>query len=149
MIHFHRNSGRPNKDLYNQLHPYVLQLRQAWETSEEEYLRVWTEIAVLFYHWDYNFEDRTKTERWFLRAFRKVLWLTTPAQYLKGVHLLAEEAAFMGEDIYVVDHYITHTCHGRHKECGKANMDVRNDGTRNIFCVTCNKIVPRDEKESW
>lgn len=71
----------------------------------------WTDHAVGFYQFFYTYYEKTEEEyKWIEQA---AAWLETnlPAEYRGRVVLLAPQAAFMGEDIYVVDGNITHSIH--------------------------------------
>jgi hypothetical protein len=107
----------------------------------------WSSTAVYWYQlWYSTMNEYTREERMHLESLREVLNGTIPTELRDGVHLLAPDAADMGEDIYVVDGDVTHTLHMQHKLCEKysvlgrnvPNHEVRMDRpTHGLWCAEC------------
>lgn len=102
-------------------------------------LHAWDEVAVDYYCNLYTFNDLTDRQTRWLRTVRKLLKETCPDERKVGIHLLAKEAAFMGEDIYSVDGIIQHPAHRKHKECGTYTVLERFGRVQ--WCVTCDKQI--------
>ena len=115
----------------------------AWSTRyrDEDFQRAlaqsWRAGALYFYARWYNFDEHSEEEWALIKGWREQLLKTMPDEYRTGVHLIAEEHAFMGEDIFVVDGDIQHTGHCKCTVCGGFQMVSRGEHP-NMWCVPCN-----------
>lgn len=129
MIHISKTPEVP--DNKNPVHP----------TKDE-----WVEVALAWYAVYYTHHEKTEAEIARLYAQKRWLKANVPEDYREGVHLLACQAAFMGEGIYVADGTIQHTLHVYCKACGKPEVVWRKQGQgeeteMRVWCVPCGKYT--------
>jgi hypothetical protein len=106
----------------------------------------WVQSAVSWYRFHYALCDRPERER--ARITKQLNWLTknAPEGLGLGVHLLAPEAALMGEDIYIVDGAIQHTLHLCCEKCQKFSILRRREQRHanaewKFWCAYCNQYT--------
>lgn len=97
----------------------------------------WRDGVLYFYSRWYNYDEHDDAEWALIKGWREQLQASKPEGYATGVHLIAEEHAFMGEDIFVVDGDFLHTGHCKCTACGKFQMVSRGEHP-NMWCVPCN-----------
>ncbi len=105
--------------------------------------RDWTEAALYYYGRHYNFDEKSREESDLVRAWREALNSAIPESFREGVQLLRENAAFMGEDVYVVDGRIQHAIHVGHKACKSYSIFSRTGGS--CWCAKCSREVASEE----
>jgi len=120
------------------MHPEVPEFKNPENPSREE----WRELALAWYAVYYTHHEKTEAEIARLYAQKRWLKANVPEDYREGVHLLACQAAFMGEDIYVADGTVQHTLHVYCKACGKPEVVWRKQGQdeeveMRVWCVPC------------
>lgn len=103
----------------------------------------WTDAALYYYGRYYNFDEKSREVMDLVLEWRKALKESMPESFREGVHLLRKNAAFMGEDVYVVDGRVQHTIHVGHKECKTYSVVSRSDGS--CWCATCSREVASEE----
>lgn len=109
---------------------------------EEATVSSWVHGLIYYYKRLYNFDEKTKDERTLVGQWLKRLQETMPENYRTGCHLAAPNAAFMGEDIWIVDGKPQHNLHFRHIPCNKYALLYR----KNIlWCGVCDR-TPFDEE---
>ena len=94
----------------------------------------WTNAAVKWYQQVYNFCERSEKDSKKLEKQWKNLVASMPMAYRTGIHLLAEQAAFMGEDIYLVDGKVQHPIHVECTSCQQYTLVYRKS---KLYCITC------------
>lgn len=94
----------------------------------------WAPLAVEFYQMAYNYYDKDAEELGILKENESRLKNTMPERFKEGVHLLAERAAFMGENIYVIDGEFDHDMH---MVCGTCRGHIVHRQHQS-WCVSCN-----------
>lgn len=109
-------------------------LREKWEAG-----------AVYFYARWYNFDEKTSEQRALLGAWQAKLRETCPEKFKTGVHKVGSRAAFMGEDVLMVDGDLTHTLHAVCATCGGYSV-VSRKGQDKLWCVDCAAHV---EAKDW
>jgi len=100
-------------------------------------------MAILAYDRFANtYHDKDAAEYQWIHAVEDLIVANVPEEYKIGVHLIAEQASFMGEDIYAWDGVPRTTLHAKHKECGKYKIVHRPCET---YCAECNKYISSDD----
>lgn len=103
----------------------------------------WTDAALYYYSRHCNFDEKSMEESDLVRAWREALKSSMPESFREGVQLLRENAAFMGEDVYVVDGGIQHAIHVGHKVCKSYSIVSRTGGS--CWCAKCSREVASEE----
>lgn len=109
----------------------------------------WTEQALYLYGLFYNMEvSYTPAERRMLGERQAELKAQMPEQYKSGIHVLGPRAAYLGENVLVVDGRLDHPFHMDCPSCrtwGLVRRDERLFPARPpvslIWCVVCNKFT--------
>lgn len=106
--------------------------------SEEEFQAAlkesWEKAALYYYTRFYNFDEKSPEEWRLVRAWEAQLSGSCPEAYKTGVHLVGDGAAFMGEDVYMIDGALQHTLHGDCARCGSYKLLSRNG---RVWCAGC------------
>lgn len=109
---------------------------------EKAFTKSWIDGLVYYYERFYNFDEKTEDEKRLVNEWSKRLQETTPTQYLIGCHLVAPKAAFMGEDIWIVDRIPQHSLQFQHIPCGRYAVLRRED---RLWCGVCACAIPEEE----
>jgi hypothetical protein len=103
--------------------------------------------VVYFYRRDYNFDEKTDAEWALVHKWEARLKETMPEEYKTGCHMVAAEAAFMGDDIWIIGGDIQHNTHCKHAPCGEyAVLHYRGRGS---WCGKCDRATTEDEIVRW
>ncbi len=111
----------------------------------------WVVEAVRLYSISYNMMDVfSEQEGENLRTRFGELYKQTPEQYKAGFHVLATGAAYLGEDIMMVDGRLTHPIHIYCPACRKASIVNRAKAlfpevSHPLWCLTCDKMAKRED----
>jgi hypothetical protein len=102
----------------------------------------WLKRAVAWYEFQNSYYEKTDEQQAQMARQHKWLKATMPEEYREGVHLLAREGGFMGEDVYAVDGDLGDTLHVYCKACAKPEVVWRRteDGWGK-WCVPCGVYV--------
>jgi hypothetical protein len=128
----------------NAVHICVLNSRLTPLKDVEELvksLRGWVEAAQLYTVTLDSYYEKTPEERDWLSAVEEQLKQHMPLEYKDGVHLIAEQGGFMGEDIFVFEGHLVTTLQVRHLECGQNQVLNWN----RLYCVPCAREIMKEE----
>lgn len=107
----------------------------------------WVVQAIRLYNITYDMMGAfTPTEYKNLAKRYDELYALTPEQYKTGFHVLAPGAAYLGEDIMMVDGCLTHPVHLHCPSCRRARLVSRSKVlfsslSHRLWCLSCDKMV--------